>query len=94
MTDQGSHSSPIPTIHVLSQADADPPPAQEKLDVGNSASAVSEVMETHLASTLVDIYDAGVVDPVYQAKSHAISCAIQKIGMGRYQVRASIFERH
>ena len=38
-------------------------------------------------STLVDIYDGEAVDPAYQAKSHAISCAIQQIGMGRYQVR-------
>jgi len=37
---------------------------------------------------LVDIYDGEAVDPAYQAKSHAISCAIQQIGMGRYQVRS------
>jgi len=37
---------------------------------------------------LVDIYDSeAVLDPAYQAKSHTISCAIQQIGMGRYQVR-------
>ncbi|KAF9647905.1 MFS general substrate transporter [Thelephora ganbajun] len=36
-------------------------------------------------STLVDIYDSEAIDPEYQVKSHAISCAIQQIGMGRYQ---------
>jgi len=36
---------------------------------------------------LVNIYDSEAIDPAYQPKSHAISCAIQELGMGRYQVR-------
>ena len=39
-------------------------------------------------STLVDIYDSDVIDSAYKAKSHVVSCAIQKIGFGRYQVRS------
>lgn len=36
-----------------------------------------------------DIYDEGVVDPVYAAKSHVLNRALQEIGMGKYQVSAS-----
>ncbi|EIM84320.1 MFS general substrate transporter [Stereum hirsutum FP-91666 SS1] len=32
-----------------------------------------------------DIYDEGVVDPVYAAKSHVLNRALQEIGMGKYQ---------
>jgi hypothetical protein len=41
--------------------------------------------------TVVDIYESGSIDPVYQAKAHLVSCAIQQIGMGRYQVCFSYF---
>jgi len=59
----------------------------------SSASSADDVVgqlgrTTPSVSTLVDIYDGEAVDPAYQAKSHAISCAIQQIGMGRYQVRS------
>lgn len=39
-----------------------------------------------------DIYDEGVVDPVYAAKSHVLNRALQEIGMGKYQVSASYHE--
>lgn len=42
--------------------------------------------DTPPVSTLVDIYGGEAMDPVYQAKSHVLSCVIQEIGMGRYQV--------
>lgn len=34
-----------------------------------------------------DIYDEGLVDPVYQAKARVLNRALQEIGMGKYQVR-------
>lgn len=50
------------------------------------------------ASTLdiakTDIYDEGVVDPVYAAKSHVLNRALQEIGMGKYQVSSSCHEPH
>jgi hypothetical protein len=33
-----------------------------------------------------DIYEDGVIDPVYQAKARLLNSAIQEIGMGKYQV--------
>lgn len=36
--------------------------------------------------TVVDVYEPGSIDPVYQAKAHLLSCAVQEIGMGKYQV--------
>ena len=90
MTDQKSHSSSAPKSNLSPQVNSKnaretlpPSSASNKnnmaSDPGNAAPPVS---------TLVDIYDSGAIDPVYQAKSHAISCAIQEIGMGRYQVRS------
>jgi hypothetical protein len=36
---------------------------------------------------LVDLYeDEMAIDPVYQAKTRILNRAIQKIGMGKYQV--------
>ncbi|KAI0053514.1 MFS general substrate transporter [Auriscalpium vulgare] len=35
--------------------------------------------------TKEDLYDAGSVDPVYQAKARVMNRAIQEIGMGKYQ---------
>ena len=35
---------------------------------------------------LVDLFSDETVDPVYQAKAHVLNQAIQKIGMGKYQV--------
>jgi len=32
-----------------------------------------------------DLYEDGSVDPVYQAKARLLNCAIQEIGMGKYQ---------
>jgi hypothetical protein len=34
-----------------------------------------------------DVLPDGSVDPVYQAKAELLNDAIQRIGMGRYQVR-------
>lgn len=36
-----------------------------------------------------DLYEDGSVDPVYQAKARLLNCAIQEIGMGKYQVRVA-----
>ena len=41
-------------------------------------------------SNLVDIFSDETVDPVYQAKAHALNQAIQRIGMGKYQVSCRI----
>ncbi|THH15873.1 hypothetical protein EW146_g4677 [Bondarzewia mesenterica] len=35
---------------------------------------------------VVDLYDEGTVDPVYQAKARVLNQALQEIGMGKYQV--------
>jgi hypothetical protein len=35
-----------------------------------------------------DLFNADAVDPVYQAKARVLNDAVQKIGMGKYQVRA------
>jgi len=85
MADQKSHDSPAPESDLPPQVDVSrtnvretPPPS--------SASSMDNAATTPSVSTLVDIYDIEAVDPVYQAKSHAISCAIQQIGMGKYQV--------
>ena len=93
MVDQKSHNPPTPVNSDL------PPPvgvgpanAHEKLSPGlvnsvdNEIATLGVAAATPSASTLVDIYDSDTVDPIYQAKSHAISCAIQELGMGRYQV--------
>lgn len=39
-----------------------------------------------------DIYEDGVVDPVYAAKSHVLNRALQEIGMGKYQVSSLYHE--
>ncbi|OBZ74441.1 putative MFS-type transporter PB1E7.08c [Grifola frondosa] len=33
----------------------------------------------------LDLYEEGSIDPVYRAKARVLSCAIQEIGMGKYQ---------
>jgi len=38
-----------------------------------------------------DLHDEGSVDPVYHAKSRVINQALQEIGMGKYQVRLSVY---
>ena len=91
MTDQKSHSPPTPKSDLSPRVDVDPANVHQKLPPGsassaNNAGATFGVTSTPSVSTLVDIYDSETIDPVYQAKSHAISCAIQELGMGRYQV--------
>lgn len=39
---------------------------------------------------LHDLHDDGSVDPVYHAKARVLNQALQEIGMGKYQVRASV----
>ena len=41
-------------------------------------------------STRVDLFSDETVDPIYQAKAHVLNQAIQKIGMGKYQVSCRI----
>ena len=77
-----SNSDPV----AASQVDANLANGRETLPSGSRPASQFDGV-TPLASTLVDIYDSAAIDPVYQAKSHAISCAVQQIGMGRYQVR-------
>ena len=92
MTGKSSHDSPNPDDKQSPQVDVNPSNVYETLP-RSSASSTDDVV-AQLGSTkppvskLVDIYDGEAVDPAYQAKSHAISCAIQQIGMGRYQVRS------
>ena len=56
---------------------------------------VSDMMENETPSTAgssssnstrVDLFSDETVDPIYQAKAHVLNQAIQKIGMGKYQV--------
>ena len=42
------------------------------------------------SSSEVDLFSDEIVDPVYQAKAHVLNQAIQKIGMGKYQVSRRI----
>jgi hypothetical protein len=91
MTDQKSHDSSIPKSNISPQIDVNLANAHEAFPRSSPDSTDSAAAHrsgaTPSVSTLVDIYDSGAIDPAYQAKSHAISCAIQQIGMGRYQVR-------
>ncbi len=66
----------------------------EKTDSRKSEEIVKDVVDprdqyqdvyVHNASN--DIYEDGSIDPVYQAKARLLNCAIQEIGMGKYQVR-------
>jgi hypothetical protein len=38
-----------------------------------------------------DLHDDGSVDPVYHAKARVLNQALQEIGMGKYQVRVSVY---
>ena len=94
MTDQKSHDQPTPKSGFSLRADVDPANVHEKLPPGSAGNTENAAIAfgmtaTPSMSTLVDIYDGEAIDPEYQAKSHAISCAIQELGMGRYQVRSS-----
>lgn len=91
MTDQKGHNPSISNDDP-SQADANPQHhvAHKIARPANDPDNAAVVPAAPSLSTLVDIYDGESVDPVYQAKSHAISCAIQEIGMGKYQVRHTI----
>ena len=84
MTSKSSHDSP--------RVGVDPADGYGTLPRSSASSTddvVAQLDRTKPSvSKLVDIYDGEAVDPAYQAKSHAISCAIQQIGMGRYQVRS------
>jgi len=92
MVNQKSHNPPTPNSDLSPPVGVGPANAHEKLSPGsvnsvdNAMATLGVTAATPSVSTLVDIYDSETVDPVYQAKSHAISCAIQELGMGRYQV--------
>ena len=84
MDDEKGHDPSTPS---KSDMPVYPANVHETLPPG-SANSTDNVAVTATVSTLVDIYDSGAIDPAYQAKSHAISCAVQEIGMGKYQVRS------
>ena len=91
MTDQKSYYPPTPKSDFSPRVDVDPVNVDGTLPPGSANSADNAVVAlgataTPLGPMLVDIYDSEAIDPVYQAKSHAISCAIQELGMGKYQV--------
>jgi len=91
MVDQKSHNPPTPKSDLSHPVGVGSTNAHEKLppssvNSADNATTALGVTATPSVSTLIDIYDSEAVDPVYQAKSHAISCAIQELGMGRYQV--------
>ena len=91
MSDQKSYGSPTSNTNLPLQADVNYANVHENLPPSANSTdnlAVNLVEASRSVSTLVDIYDGEAIDPAYQAKSHAISCAIQQIGMGRYQVRS------
>ena len=98
MAELESHDRSAPKSRVSPQVDVDPEKVHGTLlqRSGPSVDNAPVTLGTTAApsvSTLVDIYGSGTIDPAYQAKSHAISCAIQEIGMGRYQVRCSCYAR-
>jgi len=89
MTGKSTHGSPSPNHKPSPQVGVDPTDVYGTFP-RRSASSTDDAQLGRTkpsVSKLVDIYDGEDVDPAYQAKSHAISCAIQQIGMGRYQVR-------
>jgi len=92
MTSKNSHDSPNPDGKYSPRVDVNPGNVYETLprsSASNTEDAAAQPGRVNPSvSKLVDIYDGEAVDPVYQAKSHAISCAIQQMGMGRYQVRS------
>jgi len=92
MTDQKNHDSSTPKSDLSPQVDVNHGNVHETLPPSSASSTNNMAFDVckpePSVSTLVDIYDSEAIDPVYQAKSHAISCAIQEIGMGRYQVRS------
>ena len=93
MADQKNHDLSTPKSDLPPRVDVNPANVYETLRSGSANSADNVAVTLGVATTpsvptLVDIYDNGAIDPAYQAKSHAISCAIQEIGMGKYQVRS------
>jgi hypothetical protein len=85
MADEKSHPSSTPKDDLL-QVGTTSPHSREKSNPTNNVTADIGAAAVPSVLTLVDIYDSDTIDPVYRAKSHAISCAIQEIGIGRYQV--------
>ena len=61
-------------------------PATEKMEKEIPSTASSSSSDPVLA----DLFSDEIVDPVYQAKAHVLNQAIQKIGMGKYQVSCRI----
>lgn len=61
----------------------DVPAADSKAASFEAVAEIDNISEV----TVVDLFDDGTIDPVYRAKSHLISAAIQSMGMGKYQVR-------
>ena len=61
-------------------------PATEKMEKEITSTASSSSSDPALA----DLFSDEIVDPVYQAKAHVLNQAIQKIGMGKYQVSCRI----
>lgn len=93
MVPQKSHH-PLTEKDDLPHPAVTPPHLRETIGPTSNAMAGLSVAAAPSAFTLVDIYGSDTVDPEYQAKSHAISCAIQEIGIGRYQVRLrDLFDR-
>jgi len=91
MTDQKSHDPPTWKNSLSPRVDADAVNVDKKLPPGSANSADNAPVAlggstTPSVPTLIHIYDSEAIDPAYQAKSHAISCAIQELGMGRHQV--------
>jgi hypothetical protein len=58
-----------------------------------SAMAVESVKNISQPMVLLgqDLHDDGSVDPVYHAKARVLNQALQEIGMGKYQVRVSVY---
>ena len=93
MADLRSYNLSTPKGDLPLRVDVNPSNVYETLPSGlgnrtDNVAVTPGVATTPSVPTLVDIYDSEAIDPEYQAKSHAISCAMQEIGMGRYQVRS------
>lgn len=56
-------------------------------DLPSNEKSLAEIsVNNEQPGALVDLYDDTSIDPVYHAKARILNEAIQKIGMGRYQV--------
>jgi hypothetical protein len=59
--------------------------------ISPSAEFVKNLSSQPTILSVQDLHDEGSVDPVYHAKARVLNQALQEIGMGKYQVRVSVY---